>query len=73
MSTINDSIRESRDYWENSLQESQANLKYLEERFNNSKMETAKQAWQGLIELEKRNIKKAQSELKKILEGRYGE
>ena len=70
---MRDRVQESLSYWRNSLKDSQQNLEYLKGKLANSKMETAKQAWQGLIELEKKNIKKAQSELKKILEGRYGE
>jgi len=70
---MRDRIQESLSYWRNSLKDSQQNLEYLKGKLANSKMESAKQAWQGLIELENKNIKKAQDEIRKLMAGHYGD
>lgn len=70
---MRDRIQESLSYWRNSLKDSQQNLEYLKGKLANSKMESAKQAWQGLIDLEEEHIAKCQKEIRRLVEGRYGE
>ena len=66
------SYLESLDYWNNTLKDSQQNLEYLKGKLANSKMESAKQAWQGLIDLEEKSIIKMQNQIRKIIGGQYG-
>lgn len=69
---MRDRIQESLSYWRNSLKDSQQNLEYLKDKLANSKMESVKQAWQGLIDLEEKNIIKAQNQIRKIIGDQYG-
>lgn len=71
--SLDKSIEESLDYWNNSLKDGLKNLEYLKGKLANSKMESAKEAWQGLIDLEEEHIAKCQKEIRRLVEGRYGE